>query len=187
TGAWREVQLDPEGRLRVPPGVALDLGATGKAFAADRISSAIASRLGTGCILSLGGDVAVGVAADGEHPWQVSVSERPDGAVEQTLTLPRGGIATSTTVHRTWTHGGRAVHHVLDPDTGLPVQRTWRTVTAIADTCLEANTATTAALVLGERAPDWLDDRGLSARLVAQDGTMRTLGEWPDRTPEGQL
>ncbi len=187
SGAWREVQLDEDGALLVPFGTALDLGATGKAFAADRISAAIAQEIGTGCILSLGGDVAVGVAADGEHPWQVSVSERPDGEVEQTLTLPRGGAATSTTEHRTWTHGGRAVHHVLDPATGLPVQRTWRTATVLADSCLEANAATTAALVLGERAPAWLTDRRFSARLVARDGTLCVLGDWPHRSREGHL
>ncbi|MFN8080977.1 MAG: FAD:protein FMN transferase [Kineosporiaceae bacterium] len=182
---WREVRTDPAGRLKVPDGVALDLGATGKAFAADVISVALADQ-GIDCILSLGGDVAVGRSGDAVHPWPVSLSERPEGEVVETFTLTEGGVATSTTVHRTWTHQGRAVHHVLDPATGLPVQRTWRTVTVRAGTCLAANAASTASLVLGERADRWLTDRGFAARLVSQDGSVRTLGGWPDPPVEGQ-
>lgn len=185
SGGWREVQTDPAGRLRVPDGVALDLGATGKAFAADVISTALADQ-GHDCILSLGGDVAVGRSGDTRHRWPVSLSERPGGEVVETFTLTEGGVATSTTVHRTWTHHGRAVHHVLDPATGLPVLRTWRTVTVRAGTCLAANAASTASLVLGERADRWLTDRGFSARLVSQDGSVRTLGGWPDSPAEGQ-
>ena len=155
------------------------------ALAADVISVALADQ-GIDCILSLGGDVAVGRSGDAVHPWPVSLSERPEGEVVETFTLTEGGVATSTTVHRTWTHQGRAVHHVLDPATGLPVQRTWRTVTVRAGTCLAANAASTASLVLGERADRWLTDRGFAARLVSQDGSVRTLGGWPDPPVEGQ-
>lgn len=178
SAAWREVGTAP-GQVRVPEGVALDLGATGKAFAADRLAGVLADRLTLDCIVSLGGDVAIGAATGHQHPWKVAVSERPDGEVAQTLTLARGGVATSTTVHRVWTHRGQAMHHLLDPTTGRPVARTWRTATVLADTCVAANTASTAALVLGERAPSWLHDRGVSARLVGEDGAVLTVGSWP--------
>jgi len=178
TGVWREVKTDP-GRIRVPDGVALDLGATGKAFAADRVAGVLADHLGLDCIISLGGDVAIGAATGHQHPWKVAVSERPDDEVVQTLTLARGAVATSTTVHRAWTHGGRTMHHLLDPTTGRPVPQIWRTATVLADTCVQANTATTATLVLGDRAPEWLRDRGASARLVGENGTVLTLGRWP--------
>ncbi|MBL8931038.1 MAG: FAD:protein FMN transferase [Kineosporiaceae bacterium] len=186
-GAWREVELDPAGRIRVPAGVALDLGATGKAFACDRIASALADRLGIDCILSLGGDVAVGHGTTTVHPWPVTVAERPDGEVAETLTLEHGAIATSTVVHRTWTHDGRSLHHLLDPATGRPVVPSWRTATVRAASCVEANGASTASLVLGDRAERWLASRGMAARLVSRDGRVRTLGAWPDHPVEGRL
>jgi thiamine biosynthesis lipoprotein len=185
TGAWREVATDPAGRVRVPEGVALDLGATGKAFACDRIVAALADDLGLDCLLSLGGDVAMGRASRLEHHWSVSVSERPGGEIAETIPLDRGAVATSTTVHRTWTAHGRVQHHLLDPATGTPVRRTWRTVTARATSCVQANAATTASLVLGEQAPAWLSGRRIPARLVAQDGGVLTLGSWPELLPEG--
>ncbi len=185
TGAWREIGTDPAGRLRVPCGAALDLGATGKAFASDRIAAAIANDLGVDCLLSLGGDVRVGRATDTAHRWSVTISEHPDGEVAEHVRLDRGGVATSTTVHRTWTSGGRVQHHLLDPTTGVPVRPTWRTATVRAESCVQANAASTAALVLGERAESWLADRGTPARLVDRRGRVRTQGTWPELPPGG--
>jgi thiamine biosynthesis lipoprotein ApbE len=57
---WRDIVLDLEsGMLTVPAGVVLDLGATTKAWAADRAAGALAARLGCGVLVSLGGDIAV--------------------------------------------------------------------------------------------------------------------------------
>jgi thiamine biosynthesis lipoprotein len=179
-GAWREVDVDPQGAVRVPAGVVLDLGAVGKAFAADLVAGSVARVVGADCVVSLGGDVAVGATPDSPgHPWQVAVAEGPADRPAQLVVLDRGGMATSTTTHRRWQHGDRTVHHLLDPRTGRPVERSWRTVAVAAANCVAANTATTASLVLGAAAPAWLADRGLPARLVGQDGAVTVLGGWP--------
>jgi thiamine biosynthesis lipoprotein len=185
-GAWREVGVDPAGRVRVPDGVVLDLGAVGKAFAADLVAGSVARTVGVDCVISIGGDVAVGATPDSPgHPWQVAVAEGPADRPTQLVVLDRGGIATSTTTHRRWQHAGATVHHLLDPRTGRPVERSWRTVSVAAATCVAANTASTAALVLGAAAPAWLAERGLPARLVARDGTVTVVGGWPEGgTPE---
>jgi thiamine biosynthesis lipoprotein len=64
----------------------------------------------------------------------------------------------------------------------------WRTVTVAAATCVEANTASTASLVLGDEAPAWLTRLGLPARLVALDGAVTALCGWPedDETEAGR-
>jgi len=84
---------------------------------------------------------------------------------------------------RTWRRGGRALHHIVDPVTGEPAAPVWRTVTVAAATCVDANTAGTAAVVLGERAVPWLRSTGLPARLVALDGTVVRVGGWPPDSP----
>ena len=179
--AWREVGVDPQGRVRVPAGVVLDLGAVGKAFAADLVAGSIARSIEADCVVSLGGDVAVGATADSPgHPWQVAVAEGPGDDPAQLVVLDRGGMATSTTTHRRWQHGAGTVHHLLDPRTGRPVERSWRTVSVAAASCVAANTASTASLVLGATAPGWLAERGLPARLVGQDGAVTVVGGWPE-------
>ena len=55
----------------------------------------------------------------------------------------------------------------------------WRTVTVSASTCLDANLASTACVVLGTFALDWLAEVGLPARLVARDRSVRLVNGWP--------
>jgi thiamine biosynthesis lipoprotein len=174
--AWREIEVDPEGMVAIPPGTALDLGATAKAWAADAVVAAVSSELGDAVVISVGGDVRI----DGEGTlWPIGIGERVEDEPDEVVELDRGGLATSSTRVRRWTRGGTTVHHLLDPRTGCPAPEVWRTVTATGPTCLAANVASTAAVVLGEDAPDWLDDHGVSARLVAVDGTVLRLGAWP--------
>jgi thiamine biosynthesis lipoprotein len=71
------------------------------------------------------------------------------------------------------------LHHVVDPRTGQPARRVWRTVTVAAGTCVRANTVTTASLVRGERAFDWVRELGLPARFVRENGTVVTTPGWP--------
>ena len=183
--AWREVQVDPEGAVRVPAGCALDLGATAKAWASDLVARAVADTLGEPVVVSLGGDVRVdGAGSEASPGWPVLVTERPgDDAGAEVVQLGGGGLATSSTLARRWRDDGRVHHHVLDPRTGWPVPEVWRTVTATGATCVAANAASTAALVLGERAVPWLEARGVSARLVAADGLVARLGLWPGAAP----
>ena len=169
---WRHVRLDRvAGLLTVPAGTALDLGATAKAHAADLAAATLARRYRTGVLVELGGDVAV--AGDRPDGWVVQVAERED-ADGQLVLLREGGLTTSTTTVRRWRRGGRPVHHIVDPRTGSPADGPWRTVTVAAGDALHANAASTAAIVLGERAVGWLEDHGYAARLVAHDGSIRT-------------
>jgi len=176
-GSWREIRTDADGGLRIPEDTALDLGATGKAWCADLIATAHERHLRGSSVVSVGGDVRV-ARPDG-RPWLVGISEHPGREAEEMIAVGAGAIATSTTRVRRWTRDGVRRHHLLDPRTGLPVTEVWRTVTAVAATCVGANTASTAAIVLGEAAPDWLATASAAARLVHRDGRIRRLGGWP--------
>jgi thiamine biosynthesis lipoprotein len=71
------------------------------------------------------------------------------------------------------------MHHLVDPASGLPAVGPWRTVSAAAASCLDANIASTAAIVRGERAAGWLESVRLPSRLVREDGRARHLVGWP--------
>jgi FAD:protein FMN transferase len=179
---WRSVALDAGQRLlRLAPESALDLGATAKALAADRAAAAIAAATGSPTLVSIGGDVATAgpVPAAG---WSVHVTDdHRDGptAPGQRVAMRGGGLATSSTVVRRWRRAGRPVHHIVDPATGEPAAPVWRTVSVAAASCVEANTASTAAIVRGADAPAWLESLGLPARLVDPAGRVVTVGAWP--------
>jgi FAD:protein FMN transferase len=179
---WRCVLLDRKrGLVQLTNGAQLDLGATAKAWAADRCASLIAARTDAGVLVSLGGDIAVAGAppADG---WQVRVTDDhaagPD-APGQTVTIRSGGLATSSTTVRTWAVGGQRVHHIINPATGRSAASCWRTVSVAAGSCADANTASTAAIIRSEAALPWLQESCLPSRLVRQDGTVETTAGWP--------
>jgi thiamine biosynthesis lipoprotein ApbE len=175
---WRSIELDPDMHtVRIPEGVALDFGASGKAWAADRTASAAAEALGIGVLVECGGDVAVrGPAPTGG--WPVRVASDAGAEDGQDVVLRDGGLATSGTTSRRWRRGGVYLHDIIDPATGLPAQTPWAMVSVAAATCLEANAASTAALIMGDRASAWLDRLGLPSRLVAADGAVHYVGGW---------
>jgi len=183
---WQTVELDAERHtVRVPDAVMLDLGATAKALAADRAAARIHGAVGCGVLVNLGGDIRVA----GEPPaggWRVGILDdlayappRAHDEPSQAVIIRDGGLATSSTQARAWQRGGTRLHHIIAPRTGLPADSCWRTVSVAAATCVDANTASTAAVLRGERAPQWLDELRLPARLVRRDGTTLIVGGWP--------
>ena len=179
---WREIAVDHErGTVCVPAGVELDLGATAKAFASDRAAAAAATAGACGVLVGLGGDIAV-AGSGPEDGWPVLLADRHDVSLDEagmTVTIRDGGLATSSTTARRWRRGGVDVHHLIDPRTGRSATEFWRTVTVAAASCVDANIASTAAIIRGATAPEWLDDLGLWARLVAVDGTETLVGAAP--------
>lgn len=183
---WQSIELDVDaGRARVAPGVRVDLGATAKAWTADAASAEITRRTGSGCLVSIGGDVAVAGPPPGPG-WRIRVEDvagHPDAPPSGSATvvlLRSGGLATSSTRARRWQRDGLSLHHLLDPRTGLPPEPAWRTVSAAADSCVAANTVTTAAIVRGERVWPLLRSTHSPVRLVTVDGQVLTVGGWPE-------
>lgn len=181
---WQAIRYHESTRaVLLPRSVELDLGSTAKALASDLAAAAALEAAGTGGVLvSLGGDIAVA----GEAPpggWTIQVSEDSGAQIdrsEESIAITAGGVATSSITVRRWTRGGVELHHIIDPATGLPAAGPWRTATAVAASCVDANIAATAAIVMGERAPAWLETHGVPARLVGRDGALLRVGGWPD-------
>jgi thiamine biosynthesis lipoprotein ApbE len=184
---WRNVMFDHATlTVRVPAGFTIDLGATAKAWAADRAAHAAALAGDCGALVGVGGDIAVSGPAPARG-WAVHVTDDHRSAPTapgQTVTIRSGGLATSSTAVRRWSHKGRAMHHIIDPTTGAPVRGTWRTVSVAAASCADANIASTSALVRAGAAPAWLAGLGVPARLVSQAGRVYTISDWPAMAAE---
>ena len=179
---WRTVELDEARRtVRTPKDVELDLGATAKALASDRIARLALAETGAGVLVSLGGDIAVA----GEPPaggWSIRIAEdhaKPLDTPGPAVAITSGGLATSGTTVRRWATTAGRLHHIVDPRTGRPASAHWRTVTVAAASCVDANTASSAAIILAEDGPSWLAAHGLPARLVRYDGFTNNVSGWP--------
>jgi thiamine biosynthesis lipoprotein len=181
---WQQVRLEPRSRLLwLPPGIRLDLGATVRAWAADRCSGRLAGTLGCGVLVGLGGDLSVAgrVPAGG---WRIRVQDEgddPEGAPGGPVTMIAihdGGLATSSRAARRW-HSADPLRYLQDPTTGILAAPFWRTVSVAAASCAFASAASTVAMIRGRRAKEWLAALRLPARLVSLDGRVHTVAGWP--------
>jgi thiamine biosynthesis lipoprotein len=185
---WRCLRVDDAGaRITIPPGVLLDLGATAKALCVDRAATAIWKRLGCSVVVEIGGDLAVA----GPPPpggWRVSIQRvsRHRASEQEAIAVFDGGVASSGTTSRVWKRGGGTFHHIIDPRSGLPAETVWELVTVAAGSCLDANTASTAAVLWGEEAPFRLAQLGLPARLARPGGEVVTVADWPFDSSENE-
>ena len=180
---FRHLHLDRKRKTaRIPRGVRLDLGSSAKALLADRAAAHIASELGSGALVSIGGDVAVA----GESPtegWAIGIavdSAMGPGDADQVVAIRHGGLASSSTLVRTWAMGGEQAHHIVDPATGRSASTSWRLVSAAGASCVDANALSTASIVWGDQAVERLRPFDQAVRLLRHDGKLFTLGGWPE-------
>jgi thiamine biosynthesis lipoprotein len=179
---WQTVELDEASRtVSMPAGVRLDLGATAMALASDRAARRAAAVAGCGVLVRLGGDISTSGEAPGRG-WNVRIADRhgahPSSA-GPVVRIDFGGLATTSTSMRRCSRGGTEADHIVDPISGAPADAVWRTVSVAASSCVDANIASTASIVRGERAVPWLNSLAYPARLVRPDGRTVVTAGWP--------
>ena len=168
---WQDIEIDPHGAVRIPAGMVLDLGATAKAWLADALARDMAAATGFDVLANMGGDIRC--MSNGEG-WTVWLDPELLGVEIVGIQLRNAGVATSGVARRRWAGG----HHIIDPRTAAPARTPWWSAAVVAADALGANTAATAAMVLGAEAPAWLSGQGLTARLLIADGTETRIGPW---------
>ena len=159
---WHKVEWQrPVLKLRA--GMQIDFGGIGKEYAVDAAAN-LAQQVAPGlsCLINFGGDVAVRNARQYDEPWRVGIeSLARTGAAERVVKLSRGALATSGDSRRFVFRDGHRYSHILDARTGWPVRNAPHSITVAADTCTQAGTVTTLAMLQGENAEQMLRESGL--------------------------
>ena len=149
--------------LRMAAGMEIDFGGIGKEYAVDaavELATLIAPELS--CLVNFGGDVAVNRQRQDGEPWRVGVEAvRRAGSAAGLIELRRGGLATSGDTRRFVLRGGDRYSHILDARTGWPVRDAPHSITVAANTCTQAGTLTTLAMLQGARARSYLERSGV--------------------------
>jgi len=149
---WEKVERRP-GAVRLPlAGMGLDFGGFGKEYAVDYLTRMAAQHGIRDVLVDLGRDIHA-LGGNGQHPfWHVGIEDgqRP-GHCWGGMAISGRAVSTSGDAARHFTHGGVRYGHILDPRTGWPVANGMRSVTVIANSCLEAGVYSTAVFVLGVR------------------------------------
>jgi FAD:protein FMN transferase len=125
--------------------VAVDLGGIAKGHAVDRAVAALRGRGIGRAFVNAGGDLyAMGASEDGD-PWQVGIQLASDPSrIERVISVEDAAVATSGDYLQCFRFGGRRYHHILDPDSGEPWRTDGKSLTIVADRCVDADAAATA-------------------------------------------
>jgi thiamine biosynthesis lipoprotein len=149
--------------LRLAAGMQIDLGGIGKEYAVDSAADRV-ERIAPGlsCLINFGGDVAVRHARQDGKAWRVGIEScARAGTAQRVVQLSRGALATSGDSRRFVFRDGHRYSHILDARTGWPVRNAPRSITVAADTCTQAGTLTTLAMLQGENAQRMLRESGV--------------------------
>lgn len=169
---WSRVERDAH-RVRLPAaGMEIDFGGFGKEYAADRAAGAMQAAGAVSGFVDLGGDIrALGPQPDGA-PWTIAIQHpRRAGATVASIPIARGAVCTSGDYERYFEREGRRYCHILNPRTGMPVQR-WQSITVVAPLAVAAGSLTTIGMLLESDAPAFLARAGLPWLSVDRDGTV---------------
>jgi thiamine biosynthesis lipoprotein len=135
------------------PELHLDLSSIAKGYGVDAVCKVLGDRGYQNFMVEIGGEIAVwGLNRNGE-PWSLGIdspNQTPDKReLIHTLSLTDAAVATSGDYRNKFEFEGVQYTHVLNPKTGWPVPESVKSVTVIAPSCMRADGAATAIMVLG--------------------------------------
>jgi len=164
---WGKVKFN-QTSINLPAGMEVDLGGIGKEYAVDSTVKCLRENTQKSFLVNYGGDIACPYPRKNNTPWSIGVDnpeqtgENPLGKIE----LLQGGLATSGDARRYLLKDGIRYSHILDPHTGYPVPDAPRSVTVIANTCIEAGMLSTFAMLEGNNAIEFLKEQDVQFWVI---------------------
>lgn len=158
---WQRVQWQAP-FIALPVGMELDFGGIGKEYAVDRVADLLMKQVQTPMLINFGGDLRAIGPPPKNGAWRVGIESiiQKDRA-QSVVQLRSGAMATSGDTRAFIEYDGKRYGHILDARTGWPAEHTPRSITVLADTCTQAGTYTTLAMLQGSYAETFLDNEGV--------------------------
>jgi FAD:protein FMN transferase len=148
--------------ITLPVGMEIDFGGIGKEYAVDRVADWSASQSDCPVLVNFGGDLRCCGATPRNGAWMVGIeSIEKAGQATRRIELKAGALATSGDARRSIRIDGKRYGHIFDARTGWPTPETPRSVTVAADTCSQAGSYSTLAMLQGANAESFLESEGV--------------------------
>ncbi len=158
---YRRIAVEDDGSVMLQtPGMKLDLGGIAKGYIADRLEELFLSRGIESGLVNLGGNIlTIGRKPEGD-PFRIAI-QHPDaekGDFVGVIPVVGESVVSSGVYERYFIEDGRRYHHILNPDTGYPVENGLLSVSIISGRSVDADGLSTAVFCLGlERGMDLVE------------------------------
>jgi len=176
---WRFVLLDDNEQsvFLTHSGMALDLGAIAKGFAADEAAKIIKKEKIARAKIDLGGNIIMLGERKDKRLWRVGIQNpgASRGSIIGVLQVPEKTIVTSGVYERYFEENGVHYHHLFSPFLGYPAQNGLLSVTVVTDVSMDGDALSTTVFVLGyEKGSDLLRSfPGAHGIFVFDDNSVR--------------
>lgn len=149
----------------------IDFGASGKGIALDSIKACLEANDAEKAVVSVGGSVLL--YGEGDFTVGIRNPHGDSGSYIATLRIPEGCVSTSGSYEQCFEENGRIYHHILDPETGYPVNNGLVSVTIISESGLLSDALSTACFVLGmEKGSEFAEHYGAKAIFITEDNLI---------------
>ncbi len=170
---YHNIQIDGNNVMLKDSDSKLDLGGIAKGFIADKMKEYLKSKNITSGIINLGGNVlTIGEKSYGSD-YTVGIQKPFDESGDPicTVKVKDKSIVTSGIYERYYKVDGKVYHHILDTDTGYPVENNLYSVTIISDSSCDGDALSTTCFALGiDKAKELISTlSGVDAIFVTAD------------------
>ncbi|GHT86330.1 FAD:protein FMN transferase [Spirochaetia bacterium] len=179
---WRNIDLEKEHCTVYlkRSGMALDLGAIAKGFAADEAAEIVKKAGIKRAIIDLGGNILIYGEKKDKSPWRVGIQNPFDsrGAYVGIVQVGEKTVVSSGVYERFFEAEGVRYHHILSPFEGGPAQSGLLSVSIVTDRSMDADALSTAVFVLGyERGRALIESlEGVAGVFILDDMSIRLSG-----------
>jgi thiamine biosynthesis lipoprotein len=176
---WNDVELDKRNStvFLKKPGMALDLGAIAKGYAADEAAAIIKNAGIPRAIINLGGNILLVGEKKDRSLWGVGIRDPRSGPDDYIgiVRVKEKTVVTSGIYERFFWADGIMYHHIFSPFDGYPVRNNLLSVTIVTDLSIIADALSTAIFVMGyEKGAALIESiKGVDAVFVFDDQSIR--------------
>jgi thiamine biosynthesis lipoprotein len=153
-------------------GYAIDLGSVGKGAACDKAAQIYSEYHIDYGVTAVGGSICLYGNKPFGQKFSVGIQD-PFGehsSTIATLKLNASFVSTSGSYEKTFEYDGKQYFHILDPETGYPVETNLVSVTVVCDKGIISDALSTACFVLGyEKSLDLLSHYNAEAVFIDKD------------------
>lgn len=155
------------------PTQSIDLGGIAKGYVADQLKDFFESKQISSAIINLGGNILTIGNNQGED-FKIGIKKpfaQKDDEYSATIHIRDKSVVTSGIYERYFEENNKIYHHILDPETGYPVENNLYSVTIISDRSEEGDALSTATFVMGlEKGLSFINQsEGIEAVFITKD------------------
>ncbi|MBR3756013.1 MAG: FAD:protein FMN transferase [Firmicutes bacterium] len=130
---YQQIHIDGNKVSMENPDGKINLGGIGKGFIADRAAGHLESLGVTSAIVNFGGNI-VAIGENAGDPFKIGIKDpnSESGEILGAVTVEDATVVTSGVYERCFEQDGKTYHHILDVETGYPVDSDVISVTLVA-------------------------------------------------------